>query len=127
MNRREDGIVVTHMREMTTADHGHALYHVICRASDHSINFGTILRQELRPGQRSRGHEHQEAELYFVLEGTLVFITKEDEIMLPAGTAAFVPGGVPHAVRNPSETQPNVNLIIMEAGHKREDDIPVEL
>lgn len=120
-------VVVTSMTEMPTVDSGHALYHVICRASDYGIKFGTVLQQELRPGQRSHGHQHKEAELYFVLEGTLVLMTREGDRWFSAGTAAFVPGGIPHAVRNPNHEQPNINIIVMEAGHRRENDVPVDI
>lgn len=124
MEERGDGIVVTAFANMLTSESEHAAYHVIYQGEE---RFSTTLHQLLHPGKGSEGHRHKEPELYFVIQGTLVLITEIREIVAPAGTAIFVPGGVAHAVRNPSSDKPNVNIILMGVGFERGTEVPVEL
>ncbi len=121
---RDDGIVVTALADMKTSDSPHALYHVIHKGEE---VFGLVLRQLLRPKQRSQGHRHKSPEVFFVVRGTLTLITEGDEIVAPAGTAVFIPSGVAHAVKNPSGSEETINIILMAAGYQRGTEATVEL
>lgn len=125
MVERDDGIIVTSFADiLLTSESEHAVYRVIYRGEE---NFSTTLHQLLHPGKRSSGHRHKEPEVYFVVQGTLILITERDDILAPAGTVIFVPGGIAHAVENPSGEEPNINIILMGAGFKRGTEVPVEL
>lgn len=65
-----------------------------------------MMRTELPPGATIPLHRHADPEIFYVLEGTLeVFQEKlghaEWDTLRPGQTAA-IPGGIKHAVRNPS-------------------------
>src|SRR5438105_14003825 len=51
-------------------------------------------------------------EAWYVLEGTLAFRLSEQEVQAPAGTAVFVPRGVPHTFWNPHPTVARYLLIM---------------
>lgn len=46
-------------------------------------------------------HRHRDDEAWYVLEGTLAVRIGEEEVEVPAGGAAIVPGGVAHTFWNP--------------------------
>jgi mannose-6-phosphate isomerase-like protein (cupin superfamily) len=47
-------------------------------------------------------HRHQQAEIYFVSEGTGLLTIDGVETTLSAGMAAFIPGDAEHSLRNTS-------------------------
>lgn len=68
----------------------------------------------LRPGQSQKIHSHADNDkVYFVLEGESVCILDQQERVLLAGESCIAPAGVPHGVRNDSEG--DVVLLVMMA------------
>jgi len=45
-------------------------------------------------------HRHEQAEIYFVFEGTGLLTIEGVASMITPGTAAFIPGGAEHSLRN---------------------------
>ncbi|MBD3236245.1 MAG: cupin domain-containing protein [Candidatus Eisenbacteria bacterium] len=56
------------------------------------------------PGHASPRHEHPQAQLLVVLDGSLIVETDEEQTELQPGDAAYFPGGEPHRVRNDGDT-----------------------
>ena len=59
-------------------------------------------------------HRHEEDEAWYVLSGTLRLQVGEEEIEIPAGGAAIVPGGTVHTYWNPA-AEPARYLLVMGA------------
>lgn len=67
----------------------------------------------LRPGQSQKTHSHADNDkVYFMLEGECVCILGDQEQRLAAGESAIAPAGVPHGLRNDSEREA-VLLVMM--------------
>src|SRR5436305_7262780 len=57
----------------------------------------------LEPGQEQRPHAHEGADkIYYVLEGSGLFVVGSEEQTLGAGSAVLAPAGIDHGVRNAS-------------------------
>lgn len=77
-------------------------------------------------------HRHLECdEAWYVLEGTLVVRCGDEDHIVPAGSAAFVPRGMPHTYWNPNPAPVRYLLImtaktaaLIEAIHSTEDRSP---
>ena len=68
------------------------------------------------PGHASPRHEHPNAQVLVVLNGKLSIITENDgEQELIEGDAAYIPGGEPHVVKNPSD-RPSSGIDIFVPG-----------
>lgn len=68
----------------------------------------------LRPGQSQKTHSHADNDkIYFLLEGECVCILGEQERVLLPGESCVAPAGVPHGVRNDSEGE--IVLLVMMA------------
>jgi mannose-6-phosphate isomerase-like protein (cupin superfamily) len=60
----------------------------------------------LEPGQEQKSHAHKGADkVYFVLEGSGVFIVGDDERELGSNNIVLAPSGIEHGVRNDSSSQ----------------------
>jgi mannose-6-phosphate isomerase-like protein (cupin superfamily) len=60
----------------------------------------------LEPHTKGAGaHEHPEDDVFFVLEGTITFLMREEWIDAPAGSFVLVPGGVTHGFENRGDTR----------------------
>lgn len=80
----------------------------------------------LQPGSRATSpyHFHSVSEnIYFVLSGTLCLRLEEEEVIVEAGHAVFIPPQVPHAVWNAGDSEarlleiyapPNADLVLVE-------------
>lgn len=67
----------------------------------------------LLPGQSQRVHSHEgEDKVYVVLEGEAMFDIGGEQEMLAQNTAVIAPAGVPHGVRNDSDSK-LVLLVVM--------------
>lgn len=55
---------------------------------------------ELAPGGHQRVHSHEPEQVYFVLEGRGSMTVGEDVAEVRAGDCVFIPGGMPHGLRN---------------------------
>src|SRR5579863_4550605 len=55
----------------------------------------------LEPGCALALHSHEQAEVYFALEGAAVVTVDGVDRTVSAGAAVFIPGGALHTVRNP--------------------------
>jgi len=67
----------------------------------------------LLPGQAQKVHTHaREDKVYVVLEGEALFDIGGEQELLPEGTAVIARAGVPHGVRNDSDSQ-LVLLVVM--------------
>lgn len=68
----------------------------------------------LSPGQSQRVHSHEgEDKVYVVLEGAALFDIGGEQELHPEGTAVIARAGVPHGVRNDSDS--NLVLLVMMA------------
>ena len=68
----------------------------------------------LLPGQSQKIHAHEGSDkVYYVLRGTGRFTVGEEEIDLGEGNAVIARAGDPHGVRN--ETQEDLVLLVMMA------------
>jgi mannose-6-phosphate isomerase-like protein (cupin superfamily) len=66
------------------------------------------------PNQAQKIHAHEGSDkVYYVLSGTGHFTVGDEEEDLRAGHAVIARAGVPHGVRN--ETQENLVLLVMMA------------
>lgn len=59
-------------------------------------------------------HRHEDDEAWYVLDGVLRVRVGDDEVEVPAGGAAIVPGGIAHTYWNPGST-PARYLLVMGA------------
>jgi mannose-6-phosphate isomerase-like protein (cupin superfamily) len=59
-------------------------------------------------------HRHGDDEAWYVLEGTLAVRIGDEEVEVPAGGAAIVPGGTAHTFWNP-RPEPARYLLVMGA------------
>jgi mannose-6-phosphate isomerase-like protein (cupin superfamily) len=67
-----------------------------------------------QPRYQAPLHLHQEDEAWYVLADTLRVRVGDDQVEVPAGGAAIVPGGVAHTFCNPSP-QPARYVLVMAA------------
>ena len=44
-------------------------------------------------------HEHEAEQGYFIIEGKMLFRIRKEEREVEAGTAIYIPSGVPHSFR----------------------------
>lgn len=64
-----------------------------------------LFDSEFGPGHENRMHVHRyEDEVAFVLEGALTIRLQDQILDVGAGGVAFLPKGIPHAIRNPLDT-----------------------
>lgn len=80
----------------------------------------------LQPGSRETSpyHFHSVSEnIYFVLSGTLCLRLEDEDLIVEAGHAVFIPPRVPHAVWNTGDSEarlleiyapPNADLVLVE-------------
>ncbi len=55
----------------------------------------------LEPRTRGPGrHEHEDDDVFFVLEGTMTFFLGDERIDAPKGSFVLAPGGTPHDFEN---------------------------
>lgn len=60
----------------------------------------------LKPGQAQRVHTHEaEDKIYVVLEGEALFQIDGEDELLAQGSAVIARSGVPHGVRNDSDSE----------------------
>jgi mannose-6-phosphate isomerase-like protein (cupin superfamily) len=50
-------------------------------------------------------HSHPEDDVFFVLDGTMSFLVRDEWVDVPAGSFVLVPGGVTHAFENRGDTR----------------------
>ncbi len=76
----------------------------------------------LKPGQEQKVHSHEkEDKVYFVLEGNPTAIIAEETYRLEAGESCVAPAGEPHGVRNDSDR--NAVLLVVMAPHPKPPEI----
>ena len=64
-----------------------------------------VFESEFEPGDGNRLHvHHNEDELGYVLEGALAIRLGDHDLEIGAGGIAYLPKGIPHAIRNPMTT-----------------------
>jgi quercetin dioxygenase-like cupin family protein len=68
----------------------------------------------LLPGQAQKVHSHiSEDKIYIVLQGEALFDIGNEQELLPQGNAVIAKAGIPHGVRNDSDS--NVILLVVMA------------
>jgi quercetin dioxygenase-like cupin family protein len=71
------------------------------------------------PGQEHALHAHAgQDKVYYVLEGTGVFLLEGRELAMAAGDLLAAPEGVPHGVRNTGADRLLVMAILAPAPHR---------
>ncbi len=73
-------------------------------AADTRGDFGLIEISGPAGGEPPRHVHENEDELFFVLDGQLKAFRGEEELILEAGDAAYLPRGIPHTFRIQSQT-----------------------
>ena len=68
-----------------------------------------------RHGPKSHVHEDED-DSFFILDGELVFLLGDDEVLCPAGTFVLVPPGVEHTWHNRTEADVRMLNIHAPAG-----------
>jgi quercetin dioxygenase-like cupin family protein len=58
-------------------------------------------------------------ELFYVLEGRLVFTVGDEQAAAEPGTIAYVPGDVPHAFANPHDEPCRILVVLTPGGFER--------
>jgi len=79
------------------------------------VGFRTIVGGAIAPGELTAGladleaggwlghHRHEPAEIYYVLQGSGTLSIDGRDHVVGAGSAAYIPGGAEHAIRNTGE------------------------
>ena len=68
------------------------------------------------PGQEHRLHAHEGMDkVYHVLEGSGVFLLEDGEATMTEGTMLVAPEGVPHGIRNTSDSRLVVLAVLAPA------------
>ena len=79
----------------------------------------------LPPGGRARAHQHDEHEsAAYVLEGEMVLWfgeRLEQKLVARPGDFLYLPSGVPHLVKNGSDTEPAVAVLARTDPNEQED------
>lgn len=65
------------------------------------ISMGTF---EVPPGGELTLHHHSPQEIYYVLDGEATLLMKGEAKHLKPGMAVYIPAGIPHGVRNDTQT-----------------------
>jgi len=88
--------------------------------SEHSprLNVSVITMAPNAHGPESHVHA-EEDDVFYVLDGELVFVLEDGEVLAPGGTFVLVPPGVEHTFRNPLERPTRVLNIHAPAGFDR--------
>jgi mannose-6-phosphate isomerase-like protein (cupin superfamily) len=77
----------------------------------------TLFIDETPPNAGPPLHIHRnEDELFYILEGELVMQVNEERFTVPAGSAAFLPRGVPHTFTNPGPQTARSLVALTPAG-----------
>jgi quercetin dioxygenase-like cupin family protein len=79
------------------------------------INEGT-----LKPGCSTPGGVHTATEIYYVVKGEAVLHLGEEKTDIKAGSLAYIPAGVFHALDNKSQTEDFVLLTLWEEAEQNE-------
>ncbi|QJY48588.1 cupin domain-containing protein [Pseudonocardia broussonetiae] len=67
---------------------------------------------DLPPGGWLGAHAHDQAEVYFVLEGELLLRLDDTDHRLRAGSTVFLPGGATHGVTNTGDAVARVFYVL---------------
>ena len=71
--------------------------------SIHGFDTIFVTENEMDQGSEIPLHTHPVEEAWVMLEGELVLRLGDETVVVPAGSVARVPPGVPHAVKNENE------------------------
>jgi quercetin dioxygenase-like cupin family protein len=96
------------VREVTAVDpetwddavRGCLSFHTLFSREETSTQDLTAGIAELASGGRLAEHRHHPSEVYYVLEGRGVLALDGEDQVVSAGTSVFIPGDVPHGIRN---------------------------
>jgi mannose-6-phosphate isomerase-like protein (cupin superfamily) len=114
--------VVTDGREavVVAPGEGHRVGNVefLARTADTPrFNFAII---EIEAGRELEAHTHEEEDdAFYIVEGEMIFVLGEEEVMAPPGTFVLVPPGVEHGFRNDGERPVRMLNIHAPAGFDR--------
>ena len=80
----------------------------------------SLIEQTSTPGMGIPLHTHaNEDELFFVIEGAMQFQIGDQTVEAPAGTAAWLPRGLPHSFKAVGETPATASVTILPAGMEK--------
>jgi mannose-6-phosphate isomerase-like protein (cupin superfamily) len=86
------------------------------------FTFGII---DFAPGRTLEAHVHEdEDDAFYILDGELTFVLRDDEVAAPAGTFVLVPPGVEHGFRNDGDSPVRILNIHAPAGFDRRIGLP---
>jgi mannose-6-phosphate isomerase-like protein (cupin superfamily) len=78
------------------------------------FTFGII---DIQPGREVEAHVHDgEDDAFYILEGDVVMIVEDEEIVVGPGTFVLVPPGVPHTFANRTRSVARIVNIHAPAG-----------
>lgn len=102
-------------RAHETLEWNHTKYRVVLASEDTGREIGIFWSQTEAPGGPPL-HVHDDAdETFYVLEGRTLFVVGDEEVVIEAGGAAFVPQGAEHTYRVLGE-EGGTQLTIMSPG-----------
>jgi quercetin dioxygenase-like cupin family protein len=94
----------------------HADYAVV---NDSEDAFRIVLIQVLHPLSESPMHVHECApELFIILGGSLTVFTDRGTVTAPSGSMLYVPEGVPHGVRNLSDSEEVTSVVMIGSDYQ---------
>jgi quercetin dioxygenase-like cupin family protein len=83
---------------------------------EHSEGRVAVMDNIARVGAGPNLHHHDFAELFYVIDGELLFQVGDERVTRGAGELAFAPGGAVHTYANPAETGAHFLLVCTPAG-----------
>ncbi len=76
-----------------------------------------VIEMQVPPGYGGPPHiHHNEDETFYTVDGTLEYTVGDDTIVGDAGTIVHAPRDVPHAFRNPTDTEAIAHTWVHPAG-----------
>jgi len=86
--------------------------------SQHTGSAIYLFESEFGPGNGNRLHVHRyEDEVAYVLQGAMAVRLGDQNLEIHTGGVAFLPKGIPHALRNPSTTSSRYLFAAIPGGY----------
>lgn len=78
---------------------------------------------EVEPNEMQFLHSHEQEQCYYIIKGTGLMIIDDEEAMVHAGDAVFIPSGCTHGIKNSGETVLSYLTANRSFGNQKEIEI----